>query len=275
MKLRISLVDYLNAAPLGWSFLHGPLRGRFEVVPSSPASCADQLARAEVDIGLIPSIEYQRIPDLEVIPGIAIAATSAVRSVLVVRPKGLTIRSVALDTSSRTSAVLVELLLRQRFGLAPELVPHAPDLDAMLRRCDAALLIGDAALRLSPDEFEIMDLAEAWIAWQRRPFVFAFWACRQGLDVPPEELVGAFHEAKAWGLGARDEIAAVYSKRLGLAPGFLRAYLESNIDYELGAPHLEGLERFYALAAAAGLIPEVRRLRLLGSRVEALAPPSA
>ena len=124
-------------------------------------------------------------------------------------------------------------------------------------------------------EFEIVDLAEAWIAWQQRPFVFAFWACRPGLDVQPEELVRAFHEAKAWGLAARDEIAAAYSRRLGLAAGFLRAYLERNIDYELGARHLEGLERFYALAAGAGLIPEVRRLRLLGSRVEALAPPGA
>ncbi len=173
MKLRVSLVDYLNSAPLGWSFLHGPLKGKFEVVRSSPAECADQLARGEVDVGLIPSIEYQRIPDLRIIPGIAVAASNRVRSVLLVRPKGRPeIRSVALDTSSRTSATLVRILLERRMGLRPELVPHMPEIDEMLGRCDAALIIGDAALRLPADKYEVLDLAQAWIEWQKRAVRF-------------------------------------------------------------------------------------------------------
>ena len=145
LKIRISLVDYLNSAPLGWSFLHGPLKGEYEVVLSSPARCAEQLAAGEADIGLIPSIEYQRIPELQIIPGIAVAAVNKVRSVLMVRPRNKReLRSLALDTSSRTSVALIRLLLEFRLGLKPVLVPHPPDLAAMLRACDAALLIGDA-----------------------------------------------------------------------------------------------------------------------------------
>jgi len=134
LKIRISLVDYLNSAPLGWSFLHGPLKGEYEVVLSSPARCAEQLAAGEADIGLIPSIEYQRIPELQIIPGIAVAAVNKVRSVLMVRPRNKReLRSLALDTSSRTSVALIRLLLEFRLGLKPVLVPHPPDLTAMLR----------------------------------------------------------------------------------------------------------------------------------------------
>jgi chorismate dehydratase len=269
MKLRISLVDYLNSAPLGWYFLHGPRREHFEVVPSSPARCADDLAAGTVDVGLIPSIEYQRIAGLTVIPGIAVAAAGPVRSVLLVRPKSRpAIRTVALDTSSRTSAVLLELLLRGWFGIVPELIPHSPDLDAMLSRCDAALLIGDAALRLQPEGFEIVDLAATWVAWQQRPFVFAFWACRPGLEADVRGLVEEFHEAKAWGLGAREEIVAAYARRLALDPAFLRRYLQENIDYQLSASHVEGLETFYRLAYESRLIERLERVRFLPSAVE-------
>jgi len=267
MKIRVSLVDYLNSAPLGWAFLHGPLRDRVEVLPASPARCAEQLASGEVDVGLIPSVEYQRIPALAVIPGIAVAASGPVRSVLLVRRKEAgEIRSVALDTSSRTSVVLVRLLLENRLGLRPELVPHAPDLEAMLARHSAALLIGDAALRLSPLDYTILDLAEAWIEWQGRPFVFAFWACRpRALTLP--DLVELFLEAREWGLGRREEIAADYARRLDLDPAFLFRYLHENIDYDLGPQHIEGLESFYRLSAQAGLTPASAPVRFVPREV--------
>jgi chorismate dehydratase len=265
VTLRISLVDYLNSAPLGWSFLHGPLKGKFKVIRSSPAECADQLARGEVDVGLIPSIEYQRIPDLRIIPGIAVAASNRVRSVLLVRPKEKPeIRSVALDTSSRTSATLVRILLERRMGLRPELVPHRPDVDEMLARCDSALIIGDAALKLSSDEYEVVDLAQTWIEWQKRPFVFAFWACRSRLETDAE-LVAIFHEARNWGLGVREEIADVYSGILDLSEAFLREYLHFNVDYNLGPTHVDGLTRFFQLAFEMNAIPELRPLDFLPS----------
>jgi chorismate dehydratase len=274
LKLRITLVDYLNAAPLGWSFLCGPHRALFEVVPASPAGCADLLARGEVEIGLIPSIEYQRIPSLRVIPGMAIAASRAVRSVVMARHRGRRIRSVALDTSSRTSVVLLQLLLRERMGLDPDLIPHSPDPAGMLEMCDAALLIGDTALQLAQPGLDVLDLAEAWIEWQNRPFVFALWVCRGEDARRAGGLVRTFQEAMEWGLAARPEIAQIYARKLDLPASFLQEYLYSNIDYCLDADHLEGLERFYLQAYEAGLIPRNRRIRFLGGTAgqKAIAP---
>ncbi len=262
VRIRVALVDYLNSAPLGWFFLHGPRRREFEVVPATPAHCADQLARGEVHAGILPSIEYQRIPNLRVVPGVAVAASSRVRSVVMIRHRDRPIRSVALDNSSRTSVVLLKLLLGERLGLNPVFVPHAPDPEAMLRHHDAALLIGDAALKLSPDRCEIVDLAGAWIAWQGKPFVFAIWAC-VGDPSLPKDLASVFQEARDWGLERRDEVADVYAGKLGLPKAFLLEYLRENIDYRLDREHLEGLDRFYRLAHARGLIPGTLPVRFL------------
>ncbi len=265
MKLRISLVHYLNAAPLGWYFLHGPGRGEFEVLPASPARCAEQLAGGEADIGVIPVIEYQRIPGLRVVPGVAIAAANEVRSVLLVRRRDSgPIRSVALDTSSRTSAALVKLLLGTKMGISPDYVPHEPQIHEMLRKHDAALLIGDAALRCSPEEYEITDLAAAWRAWQGKPFVFAFWACRQNA-ANFDNLVDLFVEAKRWGLDRIDEIAACYAQALQLPAVFLEGYRRNNLDHSLDAEHLAGLEQFYQLAFQAGLIESLQPVRFVGT----------
>lgn len=260
-KIRISLVHYLNSAPLGWAFLYGPYRDEFEVIPSSPANCADQLSKGEVDIGLIPSIEYPLIGNLRVLPGISISSLSEVRSILLVRPRGReTIDSVALDSSSRTSVVLAKILLKEVLGIRPEFLMHPPDLEMMLKKCDAALLIGDAALAVDLEAYHTVDLARMWVEWQKKPFVFAFWACRA--DVPmPEGLVEQFTSAKEWGLNRRDEIAGVFSSRLGLEKEFLEYYLLHNINFDLGSDHIRGLQSYYALAARAGHIPRVEPLR--------------
>lgn len=266
--IRISLVDYLNSAPLGWSFIHGPHQGSAEVVPAFPSKCAEQLATGEVDVGLIPVIEYQRIQALEVVPGIAVASTRAVRSVILVKRPRAPMRRVALDTSSRTSAALVRILLRLQWGLDPEFVSRRPGLESMLEECDAALLIGDEALRVPTDRYEITDLAEAWLAWQRLPFVFAFWACRSDTD-EPKRLSMLLQSAKEWGVARRSEIAEAWSSRLGLPARFLLEYLVHNIDYDLSAAHVQGMERFFALAVEAGLISEARPVSFLsGSRPE-------
>jgi chorismate dehydratase len=260
MKIRISLVNYLNSAPLGWAFLHGPYHGMFQVIPSSPANCADQLSRGEVDIGLIPSIEYQRIPNLKIMPEISISSLGHVRSILLIRPKGKReIRSVALDTSSRTSVSLVQILLKLKTGIRPDFVACPPDLDSMLKQCDAALLIGDAALRVPIEDYEVMDLAAEWVEWQQRPFVCAFWACRKDA-VLSEELNAVFLEAKQWGLDRRREIAGVYANSLSLPAPFLENYLHQNIDYDLGNGHIEGLMKFYELGNQEKLIPDLRPL---------------
>jgi chorismate dehydratase len=263
MKIRISLVHYLNSAPLGWAFLHGSLNDRFEVIPSSPAICADQLSKGEVEIGLIPSIEFQRIPGLSIIPGIAIACTAKVRSILLIKPKGLkTITSVALDTSSRTSVALTRILLAQKFGIRPEFVPHVPDPAAMLKRCDAALVIGDAALKVQLEDYDTLDLSEEWVQWQQKPFVFAFWACRCDAALPGD-LNAVFRQAKGIGLAARSQIASAYARSLNLPKPFLEDYLHNNIDFDMGPSHIAGLETYYRLAHQEKLIPELKSLRFL------------
>jgi chorismate dehydratase len=264
MKIRLSLVHYLNSAPLGWAFIHGPFHESFEVFPSSPASCADQLLKGEVEIGLIPSIEYQRIPGLRIIPDVSISSLAEVRSILLVKPKGkIEINSVALDNSSRTSVALTKILLQKKLGIRPEFVPHPPDLRGMLNQCDAALLIGDAALKVSLTDYTTMDLAGEWVQWQQKPFVCAFWACRRDFPIPGD-LNAIFLEAKAWGLERRPEIAAVFARSLNLPAPFLENYLEKNINFDMGAGHIQGVEAFYCLAKQLDLIPELRPLEFAG-----------
>jgi chorismate dehydratase len=262
LKIRVSFSGYLNSAPLGWSFLHGPLRDRFDIVEASPAQCADHLAQGRVDVALIPSIEYQRIPDLRILPGIAVAARGPVRSVLLVGNREREIRKVALDTNSRTSVVLLKLWLRSVLNLAPGFVPLRPDLPHMLERCDAALLIGDSALSLPADRYEVVDMAEAWVQWQKMPFVFALWACRDGIE-DASGLVAVFQEAKSRGLEMRSRIAQDYSQRLKLAAADLEDYLLRNVDYDLSDYHLEGLKRFFQLADEGGLVPALQPVRFL------------
>jgi len=263
LKIRVSVVDYLNSAPLAWSLLHGPLRTQFQVVAASPARCAEQLATGETHIGLIPSIEFQRIPNLKVIPHISISSLGRVRSVAVVKTREKEgIGSVVLDNSSRTSVILLKLLMKNKWGLEPEYFSHRPNINEMLRRGDAALLIGDVALGLSATNHEIWDLGEAWQEWQKLPFVFAFWACRTDAGIP-DEIGSVFLEAKEWGLERRQEIARAYSDDLGLPEAGLREYLSKNIDYDLKPQHLDGLRRFYQLAHEGGYLDRERTLRFL------------
>jgi len=255
-KIRISLVEYLNSVPLGWAFLTDPFQERFQVIPSTPARCAEQLARGQVEIGLIPSIEFQRIPHLQIIPNVAIGSQSRVKSVVLVFHRGRQIRSIAVDSSSRTSVVLADILLKDRMGLNPDMVSHAPNLKEMLKKHDGALIIGDAALQASREEYEVVDLAETWIQWQRLPFVFAFWACRMNSDLPGD-LSEIFRRAKDLGLAARGAIAAKFSRELRLSEPFLMDYLTRCIDYDFGDRHIEGLQRFYELAAKRGYLKKV------------------
>jgi chorismate dehydratase len=263
MKIRISLVHYLNSAPLGWAFLYGPFQKQFEVFPASPAMCADQLLKKEVDIGLIPSIEFQRISGLRVISDISISSLGKVRSILLVKPKGKKqINSVALDDSSRTSVALIKILLQKKLNIRPDFVSHAPNLDLMLQRCDAALVIGDAALKVHLEDYVIMDLAEEWVNWQQKPFVCAFWACRSDSSIP-DDLTAVFQEAKAWGLARRSEIAAAYAELLDLPAPFLEQYLDKNINFDMGAEHVRGVEAFYNFAKEMNLIPDLKLLQFV------------
>src|SRR5437868_5804952 len=181
MRPRISAISFLNTAPLMWDFEHTAVGRQFEISYTIPSACAAALAAGKADIGLIPAVTYLTIPDLLVLPDVAIAARGAVRSILLVSRVPLErIRSVACDVASRTSVALCRLLLKKwlRNRLPePAFTPMQPELDAMLAECDAALLIGDSALRVSRSQYPVvLDLAEEWLRFTGKPFVFAFWA---------------------------------------------------------------------------------------------------
>lgn len=220
-----------------------------------PSVCADKLASGEADVGLIPSIEYQRIPDLCAVPGLGIAAASEVRSVLLVsevsREK---IRSVSLDPASRTSAVLTRLLLKRRYGLDPEYRETG-------ERSDASLIIGDPALKTRLNGRVVLDLAAEWRAFSGHPFVFAFWAVRPGVPLEDaERIVRASYEA-----GRRDfpRLVASEAAASGLSESVVEDYLRHALHYELDDGDLAGLDFFYRIAAEEGLISNARPLAFL------------
>jgi len=250
--LRISLVDFLNARPLTWGLLRQPPSG-VSVSRDAPSVCARKLASGEADVGLIPSIEYQRIPDLRAVRGLGIAAASEVRSVLLVsnvsREK---IGSVALDPASRTSAALTRILLGRRYGLRPAYAEGGGE------TADARLIIGDPALKTRQNGHVVLDLAAEWRAFSGHPFVFAFWAVRGEAASPEvERLLRASHDA-----GRREfpRLVREEAAESGLSEAVVEDYLRHALHYELDAGDLEGLSLFYRIAAEDGLIDAARPL---------------
>jgi chorismate dehydratase len=254
--IRVSLVDFLNARPLTWGLLHDPPAG-VSVSRDLPSVCADKLARGDADVGLIPSIEYQRIAGLRVAPSLGIAASSEVRSVLLVsevsREK---IRSVSLDPASRTSATLTRLLLKRAYGVEPRYA-EAP----AAGEADARLIIGDPALKTRLNGHVVLDLAAEWRAFSGHPFVFAFWAAREAsATAEVEAILRRSREAARTDFPrlVREEAA-----QSGLSEPVIEDYLRHALHYELDSGDLTGLELFYRMAAEDGLIAEARPLRFL------------
>ena len=252
--LRFSVVDFLNARPLIWGLLENPPAG-IEVSRDTPSVCADKLARGDADVGLIPSIEYQRIPGLRVVPGLGIAAASEVRSVLLVsKVSREKIRSVALDPASRTSAALTRLLLKRRYRIAPE-YRDAPG------ETDAALMIGDPALKTRLNGQVVLDLAAEWRAFSGHPFVFAFWALRPG--VPADDVTRIVRDSYAAGRRDFPALVAKEAAESGLSEAVVEDYLRHALHFDLDEGDLEGLELFYRLAAEDGLIPAARPVEIV------------
>jgi len=266
LPFRVSIIEYLNAAPLNFGFKRGLGGELFEMKFHVPSVCADRLRSGEVDAALVSSIEYLRIPDLKIVPGLCIASPKRVRSVLLMsKVPTEQIRTVALDTSSRSSVALVQILLRERYGLAPQVKDMAPNLPAMLEHCDAAVMIGDGAMRASKEGLLVMDLAEEWHAWTGLPFVFALWTVRNGApELPTPGGVGPFfHRSLEMGRANLDVLVEEARRSVGWTAGELREYFTENISYSLGAQEREGLALFYQKAVRHGLAPEEKALSFL------------
>jgi predicted solute-binding protein len=247
-KLRVCAVNFLNTTPLVWGLLHGPQQGLFDVDFRLPSACADQMASGAADIGIVPSFELSR-QDLEIIPGAGIACRGPVRSILLVsRRPAAEIRTLAVDSSSRTSVQLARVILERRYGAEYTAIPHPPDLDAMLRVADAALIIGDPALRLDPARlpYEVHDLGGEWVEMTGLPMVFAVWAARKGIVTP--EVVEAFRGSCRYGLERMGEIVPAESARLGFTPELVSDYLTRHIVHELGPRDYQGMDLFLRYA---------------------------
>jgi chorismate dehydratase len=253
--VRLGAVSYLNSEP----HVHG-LEGDpgFRLEREVPSRVARRLSAGEVDLGLVPSIEYA-FGDYAIVPGAAVGSRGPVRSVCLFHHGPLErVRRVALDTSSRTSAALVKILLRERLGRDPQYVPMGPGLVDMLAVADAALLIGDPAL---DQEGEVcrLDLGEAWTRLTGLPFVFAFWAGRAG--AVSGNGVRRLQAALSAGQGALPEIALRYAAGDPARAAKYEAYLRENIVYRLDEDEQAGLREFFRRAHALSLIPAVPELR--------------
>ena len=257
--VRIGAVGYLNARPLTWALDRDPARWlvRYDV----PSVCASLLHEGNVDLGLIPSIEYLQSDDYRLVPGVGIGSRGPIASVALYTKKPIEeVRQVALDTSSRTSVALTRVLCRYRFGIDPEFVPHGPDLPAMLSACDAGLLIGDPAFDADHEALGVrkIDLGDVWTQMTGLPFVYAAWTGRP--SAAADDVVRALQQAQTDGVAARDAIAAEYGAGDATRTARAAVYLRDNVKYGLDAEEAAGLQAFLDFAADLGLAPRRRRL---------------
>jgi chorismate dehydratase len=247
-KLRIGAVSYLNTVPLVWGMLHGPQREEIELSFSIPSICAALVEQGSVDIGLVPVAEIAR-QEWEMVPGCGIACRGPVRSILLFsRVPWKNIRTLSADLSSRTSVQLARVILRERYGAEPAFVPCEPVLERMLSDADSALIIGDPALRLNPDElpFACLDLGSEWHALTSLPMVFAAWAGKSGVSSPVIERLT--RDSYRFGREHLPEIVERASLEHGIPPALADRYLRHHINYELRESELEGLQAFLRLA---------------------------
>lgn len=278
-KLRVCIVQYLNTAPLVWGFTHGPLRGKYELSFTVPSQCAEALRAGAADVAIIPAIEYQRIPDLVILPDLAIASKERVRSLLVISKAPIReARRIALDSGSRSTQALTRILCDRRWKIAPEFFEAPPATEEMLKNADAALVIGDVALKIAiaaesrmvpgPDgewvcdgetagiggvgKLCIYDVVKEWWRMTEKPAVLAVWAARP--SVVTDELVDDFLASRNYGLQHIPEICAGAAQEMHLPERELRIYLEKNIDYSLDDENLEGLVAYFHYSDSLGLL---------------------
>jgi chorismate dehydratase len=271
-RVRVAAIDFLNPAPLMWDFEYPPLNAslalRYKIERMFPSECATRLAEGTADIGLIPIASLATTPGLRILPGCTIASKGKVRSLLLVRRANqplATIRSVAADTASRTTVAYARILFHKWGNPAVPFLPHAADLDSMLEKADAAIVIGDPALlaleersnrfERTGEELVYHDLAWEWRTLTGLPFVSAVWSAAHdsALDESVEQ---DFIQSRDHGLEHIEALVAEWSQRLPIPEQTIRSYLTTNIHYVLDEECLEGMRGFFRMAAEIGVLPE-------------------
>ena len=294
-RLRISIVQYLNTAPLVWGFTNGPLREKYDLSFTVPSQCAEDLRLGRADVAIIPAIEYQRIPGLAILPDMAIASKHQVRSLLIVTKKPIEqVKTFALDSSSRSTQALTRILCAEKWRITPQFAESLPDLAEMLQAFDAALIIGDPALRISlgieknswlsavgqtvcqaatlgiagAELLHVYDVVAEWRTMTGLPAVLAVWAVRR--ELATAELNADFLASRDFGLAHLGEISYEAAQDLELPQRALESYLRDNIDFSLDAENRRGLELYFEHAAKLGLIPQARAIQWAAAKSEAV-----
>lgn len=261
---RLAASSYLNTAPLIWSFQQGSQKDIVRLVTdAAPARCADLLARSQVEAALVPIIEYQRIAEARVVPSVCVGSHVAVRSVVLIsKYEDLkNVRSVTLDDSSRTSQALVKIIFCEFLGFEPEWETRAPNPQMMLEHSDAALLIGDPAMKISQTDFHVFDLADLWHRFTDTGFVFAMWMVRAGAV---EAISGLnFAAARDEGLDHIEQIISQYEHDLPLPRDEIRKYLTDNITFQVDETLEQGMRLYFELAEKHGLIENNKPLQFI------------
>jgi chorismate dehydratase len=262
--IRVASVHYLNAEPLTWGFAHGSLRRSVRLSRHPPSRIPDLLESGAADVGLIPAIEYQRLDGLEILPGMGVGSKRRARSVLLVSTRPMeSIRTVALDGNSRTSAALLRIVLAHRGVKGVDFAERPPSLPGMLADHDAALLIGDPALTCNTAGLQVWDLGAEWRDITGLPFVFAVWAKRIGTRLPGG--AGPFEASLREGLRSIDVIAAAMADPLGLSAASLAGYLRDDLHYALGDEERQAMDLFFRKAREGGLVGALRPIRFLAA----------
>jgi len=243
-KLRVGSVPYINAAPLTRWLETDDATPFVEVVYAPPSVLARQLEARALDVALVSSVELARRGGVHPVADLCIGSRDAVRSVRLFCKTPLhQIRTVALDTSSLTSAALTQIVLTRAYGVEAEYQHAAPDLGAMLQRADAALLIGDLGMTAAhPAVRKVVDLGSAWRAYTGLPFVWALWLANA--ETPEQPLADLLRRAYQWGVARLDALIDAESQRTGIRHDLCERYLRQVMVYELDESLQAGLERF-------------------------------
>lgn len=257
-RIRVGAVTYLNAKPLIAALPE--VDPTLELVIDYPSRLADGLVAGRLDVAMIPSIEYARNPGFTIVSDACIACDGPVRSVrLYGRVPVEDVQSLALDEGSRTSAALARILLKERFGVTPKLLPLPIGAKLNDTTADAVLLIGDRGMTPVEGQFEfVWDLGEEWSRWTSLPFVFSLWVARPGVELPG--IAKALSKARDLGLARLEEIARREAPAIGIPEADGIAYLRDHLEFRLGRRQRLGLERFFALAESLGLAPPNTKL---------------
>ena len=264
--MRLGRIPWINCYPVYGAIDRGLIRVPAELVSGTASELNDLLATGALQVSAVSAVEYARNAALyHLLPDLAITSDGPVHSVALFskRPIAeLTDCTVLLSASSKTSVLLLELLCRHRWSIAPQFATvraEAADLAGLSALPhQAVLVIGDAALHLSTQSIYPVrvDLGEEWNHWTGLPFVFAVWAARRDT---PASAVHAVHqrllESREWGLAHLDELAACAAVNTGVDAALCRAYL-GDLDYALSYRHLAGLTDFFRRLVQDGTVPD-------------------